>query len=249
MFRKYLAFILLITFSICLKTSFAQYYPNQGIFVLKYGQAAHGLLYKSTIDLPENFNPAEMDMHISTLAYDMQTLNANVIRIIHRTITNTKYNKRFTRAKHYSYGLYQAELFFTTNPDNIQPIDERLYFDSLRSELISDTSKEALLVYFASPRLQNIEEFPVSTLRYNNVPPCKMDRYSVCSFVITKELPIPFNIGYKNPFTINVKFGNVYFLEYLPTPLGPVRPADFLWAYRTCKDLQKINLQRKQMGE
>lgn len=245
---RYLTILLILTFYS--QAVQAQYYSDKGIYVLNQEEAAHSLTYRTIIDLPEDFNPEHIDSTIGKLAYEIHNHNANVVKIIHRTITNTLYNKTFSqKLDENKFGIYQAELFYTNEPEKVQPVSIYTYLDSLQNDLITDTSKEALIVYFSSPYLQDVDPYPYATFRFKDVKPCKMGKYSICSYIVTEETPISFNIGKKNQFSINVKFGKVYFIEYFPTPLGEVRPADFLWAYRTCRELQKINLQRKQMKE
>lgn len=230
---------LLVLFSF---SAHAQYFPKYGIYVLQWGEAAHGLQYRGTIDFPNNYNKDNLDSIMAYLTHDMYRYNANTLRIIHRTYTDAKFNKRFTKVKkRYITHNFEAEIFYAHDVENIKPITYQQYDDSLRNVLIKDTTKEALIVFFASPQISDADSFPVATLRYPGLTPCKIDRYSVCSIVVTKEIPMHFNLGYKRPFTIRVKFGQIYFLEYFPTPLGPVKPADFLTGYRICSELQKIN--------
>jgi len=223
-------------------SAYAQYFPKTGLYLLKWGEAAHGLTYKGTIDFPDNYNDDNLDSIITQLAPDMYRYNANTLRIVHRRYTDIKFNKKLTKVKkRYITSNFEAEIFYANDVENIQPITYEQYNDSLRSSLIADTTKEALLIFYTSPQISEVDSFPTATLRYPNVKPCKMDRYSVCSIIVTEEIPMHFNRGYKHPFTINVKFGQVYFLEYLPTPFGLVKPADFLTSYRICSELQKIN--------
>lgn len=235
---------LLFTFILVLLSfnAAAQYFPKYGIYVLQWGEAAHGLQYKGTIDFPNNYNNDNLDSIMAHLVHDMYKYNANALRIIHRTYTDAKFNKRFTKIKkRYITYNFEAEIFYAHDVENIRPITYQQYNDSLRNVLISDTTKEALIVFFASPEIADVDTFPVATLRYPGLTPCEIDRYSVCSVIVTEEIPMHFNVGYKRPFTIPVKLGQVYFLEYIPTPLGPVKPADFLTGYRICSELQKIN--------
>lgn len=237
--KTYIFILLVLTINIAAK---GQYFPKYGIYVLQWGEAAHGLLYRGTIDFPDNYNANNLDSIVADLAHDMRNHNANTLRIIHRTYTNTKFNKKFSKAKkRYLTHNYEAEIFYANDAENIKPISYKQYDDSLRHSLIGDTTKEALIVFYASPRLQDVDNFPSATLRYPGIAPCKIDRYTVCSIIVKQEIPMHFNVKYKAPFTINIKFGQVYFLEYFPTPLGVVIPGDFLSSYRICSELQKIN--------
>lgn len=222
-------------------TGFAQYFAKQGIYVLHADEYAQGLRYRTTIDFPSNYNENNMDSIVTVLAPELYQLNANTIKIAHRTTIKRKYNKRHTKFKEMLLEVTVAEIYYVNKNDELQPIPRQQYIDSLRNDLIADTNTEALIVIYPSPFLSQVEEFPVITFSFKGKLKCVIDGPVICSYIVTDDSPMHFNLGKKNWFTIYPEYGQVYFLEYLPTPEGNLMPSNFESSYRICKQIQAYN--------
>lgn len=237
-----------ITLITCSLLTQAQYFENLGIRVLQNGEHAHGMRYRTTVDFPSKYEDS-LEQIITTIATDMYGYNANVIKLNHRLMTNITYNKRGKGKVKEKYLFVQADIYYANQVEKLKVISIDSYIDSLKRELLRNDTNHALVVIYPSVRLLEEKEFPEVTFSFEGKIKCKLDGPKVCSYEVSKQLPLHFNVGMKGQFTLIPKNGEVYFLEFIPTPRGNFIPADFLIAYRQCKDIQEFNDEQDMMKQ
>lgn len=219
----------------------AQYFQQQGIYVLQKSEHAHGLRYRKQIEFPADYSKENMDSIVTRLAPILYQCNANTIKIIEAKVRTREYNKRHTKFTLVDKNVVTAELAYADRVDQLQPILLSEYIDSLSLSLIEDPLNEALFVIYPSSVLADEEEFPAITFDYFGKHGCTINGLTVCSYVVKKHTPFIFNLYRQNEFTVYPKAGKVYFMEYLPTPQGNLFLVDFLTGYRSCKEIQALN--------
>jgi|GEM_PF-7059661 len=232
--KYYLLLISLLIHKLCI----AQYYPEHSIRIIDTGYAPVGADYLQPVDIGKTYyNP---NQHLEELRMNMKKVGGNVARII-----TTEYTEK--KKKHIAT---IAEIFKAANPEDVKVVSEQQYTDSLKYALLNDPAKESMIIIFSSPTVYINQRESIyidfETTSNSVTEGCFLNKNAgICSYITEEEILIHIRIDSKRYYTLDMKPGRVYFVEYDGGSINNAfKPVHFLYGYRTCRSYQKYNTQK-----
>lgn len=227
----------LIAFILTLNVGICQTITSEGVLLIDKEHAIRGGHFLGTVELANDTN-YNSDGHLAS----------DVVKKITDAGGNALQIRDFCKIRRKNATCKTFGEIYRTDSNQAPIIPLKQHVDSLHASLGFDTTSEAMIILFSSPR-NTFTQMKSVFFFIHGVEGCNITKHAVCSFIMKGGSSFAINIEDRRPTSFQVEAGKAYFFEVLVTgTVCKAKPVRLDYGYRICKAYQQLH-DKQRLGQ